>query len=71
MNLMNLSSVMPSLYVQGTFNAAANTMYGDRVNKSGVGSYKFRVNIVERLLTHLLERRVEEVLALDHCETEM
>ena len=70
-NLMNLSSVMPSLYVQGTFNAAANTMYGDRVNKSGVGSYKFRVNIVERLLTHLLERRVEEVLALDHCETEM
>ena len=63
-NLMNLSSVIPSVYGQETFNAASNAAYGDRVNKSGVGSYNFRGNVVERLLTHLLCESEEEGLVL-------
>ena len=63
-NLMNLSSVIPSVYGQETFNAASNVAYGDRVNKSGVGSYNFRGNVVERLLTHLLCESEEEGLVL-------
>ena len=68
-NLMNLSSVIPTLYGQAIFNAPANAAYGDRVNKSGVGSYNFRGNVVERLLTHLLQRSQEEALALQHWDS--
>ena len=64
MNLMNLSSVIPSVYGQEIFNAAPNAVYGDRVNRSGVGSYNFRGNVVERLLTFLLFQSEEEGLAL-------
>ena len=64
-NLMNLSSAIPSVYGQAIFNAHATAVNGDRVKKSGVGSYNFRGNVVERLLTHLLHAREEEALALD------
>ena len=63
-NLMNLSSVIPSVYGQEIFNAAPNAAYGDRLNRSGVGSYNFRGNVVERLLTYLLFQSEEEGLAL-------
>ena len=60
MNVMNLSSVIESVFVQEVFNALANAVYGDRVNKSSVGSYNFRGNVVERLLTFILKRRQQE-----------
>ena len=63
-NLMNLSSVIESVFVQAVFNAPANAVYGDRLNRSSVGSYNFRGNVVERLLTYLLHRRQEEALAV-------
>ena len=63
-NLMNLSSVIPSVYGQEIFNAAPNAAYGDRVNRSGVGSYNFRGNVVERLLTYLLFQSEEDGVAL-------
>ena len=63
-NIMNLSSVIESVFVQAVFNAPANAVYGDRLNRSSVGSYNFRGNVVERLLTYLLHRRQEEVLAV-------
>ena len=59
-NLMNLSSVIPSVYGQEIFNAASNAVYGDSVNKSGKGSYNFRGNVVERMLTYLLFQSEEE-----------
>ena len=59
-NLMNLSSVIESVFVQAVFNAPANAVYGDRLNRSSVGSYNFRGNVVERLLTFLLKRRQQE-----------
>ena len=64
-HLMNLSSAIPSVYGEAIFNAHATTVNGDRVKKSGVGSYNFRGNVVVRLLTHLLHAREEEGLALD------
>ena len=64
-HLMNLSSAIPFVYGQAIFNAHATAVNGDRVKKSGVGSYNFRGNVVERLLTHLLHAREEEALALD------
>ena len=59
-NLMNLSSVIPSVYGQEIFNAASYAVYGDSVNRSGRGSYNFRGNVVERMLTYLLFRSEEE-----------
>ena len=50
-NLMNLSSVIPSVYGKEILKAPANAENGLRVNKSGVASYKFRGNVVERFLT--------------------
>ena len=64
-HFMNLSSAIPSVYGQAIFNAHATAVNGDRVKKSGVGSYNFRGNVVERLLTHLLHAREEDALALD------
>ena len=64
-NVMNLSSVIESVFVQEVFNAPANAVYGDRLNKSSVGSYNFRGNVVERLLTYLLQRSQEEALAVN------
>ena len=63
-NLMNLSSVIPSVHGQEIFNAASNAVYGDRLNRSSVGSYNFRGNVVERLLTYLLCESELEGLAL-------
>ena len=54
-NLMGLSSAMESLGHQQIFNAAPHAAYGDRKNKSGVGNYNFRGNVVERLLVTLQE----------------
>ena len=59
-NVMNLSSVIESVFVQAVFNAPANAVYGDRLNRSSVGSYNFRGNVVERLLTFLVKRRQQE-----------
>ena len=64
-NLMNLSSVIPSVCGQAVFNAPSNAEYGDRLNRSSVGSYNFRGNVVERLLTYLLQRSQEEALAVN------
>ena len=61
-NLMNLSSIVHSLGGQAVFNAPANAEYGDRVNRSSVGNYNFRGNVLERLLPHLLQRSKEEAL---------
>ena len=72
-NLMNISSVVHSLGGQAVFNALANAEYGDRVNRSSVGNYNFRGNVLERLLLHLLQRsneeglRVSELLASRSC----
>ena len=63
-NLMNLSSVIESVFVQAVFNAPTNAVYGDRLNRSSVGSYNFRGNVVERLLTYLLHRKQEEAFAV-------
>ena len=60
MNVMNLQSVMESVCFQKAFNAPSNAVYGDRVNRSSVGSYNFRGNVVERLLTFLLKQRRKE-----------
>ena len=59
-NLMNLSAVMESVWHQETFNAAPHAQYGDRVNRSSVGSYNLRGNVVERLLTLLFKKRRQE-----------
>ena len=59
-NVMNLSSVIESVFIQEVFNAPANAAYGDRGNKSSVGSYNFRANVVEHLLTFLLQQRQQE-----------
>ena len=59
-NLMNLSSVIPSVYGQEIFNAASYAVYGDSVNKSGRDSYNFRGNVAERMLTYLMFRSEEE-----------
>ena len=67
-NLMNLSSAIPSVYGQEIFNAAANAVYGDRVNKSGVGSYNFQGNVVERMLTYLLFESEEGRLSVVSSE---
>ena len=64
-NVMNLSSVIESVFVQEVFNAPANAVYGDRLNRSSVGSYNFRGNVVERLLTYLLQRSQEEALTVN------
>ena len=61
-NLMNLSSVVHSLCGQAALNAPANAEYGDRVNKSSVGNYNFRGNVMERLLPYLLRRSKQEAL---------
>ena len=61
-NLMNLSSVVHFLGGQAVFNARANAEYGDRVNRSSVGNYNFRGNVLERLLLHLVQRSKEEAL---------
>ena len=50
-NLMGLSSAMQSVGHQQRFNAAPHAPYGDRSNKSGVGNYNFRGNVLERLLS--------------------
>ena len=68
-NLMNLSSVIPTLYGQAIFNAPANAVYGDRVNRSGVGNYNFRGNVLERLMTHLLQRSQKESDSLQHWDS--
>ena len=68
-NLMNLSSVIVSVVDQAVFNAPANAVYGDRLNKSSVGSYNFRGNVVERLLAYLLHRREEEAPAVSSSES--
>ena len=60
MNLMNLSSVIHSRCGQAALNSHANAEYGDRVNKSSVGNYNFRGNVLERLLPYLLRRRKQE-----------
>ena len=65
-NLMNLSSVIPSVYGQEILNAPASAMYGDRAKKSGVGHYSFRGNVVERLLTYLLHASEQERLQCNH-----
>ena len=59
-NVMNFSSVMESVCFQEAFNAPSNAAYGDRVNRSSVGSYNFRGNVVERLLTFLFRQRRKE-----------
>ena len=61
MNLMGLSSAMESLGHQQIFNAAPHAAYGDRRNKSGVGNYNFRGNVVERLMVMLQEGMQTEV----------
>ena len=63
-NLMNLSSVIPSVYGKEILNAPANAENGLRVNKSGVASYKFRGNVVERFLTYLCHESEQEDLAV-------
>ena len=63
-NLMNLSSVIPSMYGQEIFNAASYAVHGDSVNKAGKGTYDFRGNVVGRMLTCLLFRSQEERLAV-------
>ena len=65
-NLMNLSSAIPSVYGQEILNAPASAMYGDRAKKSGVGHYSFRGNVVERLLTYLLHASEQERLQCIH-----
>ena len=59
-NLMNLTSVVHSLCGQAVLNAPANAEYGDRVNKSSVGNYNFRGNVLERLLPYFLRRSKQE-----------
>ena len=59
-NVMNLPSVMESVCFQEAFNDVSNAVYGDRVNRSSVGSYNFRGNVVERLLTFLLKQTRKE-----------
>ena len=59
-NLMGLSSAMESLGHQQIFNAAPHAAYGDRKNKSEVGNYNFRGNVVERLLVTLYEEMQKE-----------
>ena len=63
-NLMNLSSVIPSVYSEEIFNAPGSAVYGDRVRKSGFASHNFRGNGVERMLTYLLFQCEEEALAV-------
>ena len=65
-NVMNLSSAIPSVYGQEILNAPASAMYGDRAKKSGVGHYSFRGNVVERLLTYLLHASEQERLQCIH-----
>ena len=60
MNVMNLSSVIESVFIQEVFNALANVAYGDRGTKSSVGRYDFRANVVEHLLTFLLKQGQQE-----------
>ena len=59
-NLMGLSSAMESLGHQQRFNAAPHAAYGDRTNKSAVGNYNFRGNVLERLLVTLQEGMQQE-----------
>ena len=59
-NLMGLSSAMESLGHQQRFNAAPHAPYGDRTNKSAVGNYNFRGNVLERLLVTLQEGMQKE-----------
>ena len=59
-NVMNLSSVIESVVIQEVFNALANAAYGHRGNKSSVGSYNSRADVVEHLLTFLLQQRQQE-----------
>ena len=59
-NLMNLSSAMESVWHQEQFNAALHAQYGDKINKSFVGSYNLRGNVVERLLGQLVAKRRAE-----------
>ena len=59
-NLMNVSSAIESVVHQEAFNAPAHAPYGDRVNSSRVGSYNVRGNVIERLLSWLVETRLAE-----------
>ena len=59
-NLMNLSSAMESVWHQEKFNAAPHAQHGDKINKSFVGSYNLRGNVVERLLGQLVAKRRAE-----------
>ena len=63
-NLMNLSSVVPSVYGQEIFNPASYAVHEDSVNKAGKGTCDFRGNGVGRMLTCLLFRSQEERLAV-------
>ena len=63
-NLMNLSSVMPSLYSQAISNASGSAVDGDRVHQTGVAGSKFEGNGLQRMLTHLLLQSEEEGLAV-------
>ena len=54
-NLMGLPSVMECLGHQQRFNAAPHAPYGDRSNKSAVGNYNLRGNVLELLLVMLYE----------------
>ena len=63
-NLMNLSSVMPSLYSQAISNASGSAVDGDRVHQTGVEGSKFEGNGLMRMLTHLLLHSEEEGLAV-------
>ena len=51
-------------YGKEILKAPANAENGLRVNKSGVASYKFRGNVVERFLTYLCHESEQEDLAV-------
>ena len=64
MNLMNLSSVVASVYGEETFNPGSYAVHEDSVNKAGKGTCDFRGNGVGRMLTCLLFRSQEEKFAV-------
>ena len=51
---------MESVWHQEQINAAPHAQHGDKINKSFVGSYNLRGNVVERLLGQLVAKRRAE-----------
>ena len=63
-NLMNLPSVMLSLYSEPISNASGSAFGGDRVQRTGVEGCQFQGSGIQRMLTHLLLQSAEEGLAV-------